>query len=245
MPQIKEFTATNTFHTDDKGYSAFETLGRRVGGQYDQAGNDLRDIGRVKSNVTAMIGRWPFNLIELEQRAAKKASQSTSSEGGGVNILRGQSGGGSRRSPGRGPFEQMSEGAGAFGRFANSLVGGEGTVTTSDRDGYSQQVLKERDRQARLDELASQKRWDAYQKSLDKYNTTIETDAQKAADSYTKAGAYGADYGGTGEPATYTPDTGSDYGGGSFDWTFGLSNLFSSDSGTATSDTATDFNPSY
>lgn len=254
MPQIKEFTATNTLHTDDKGYAAYETLGRRIGGQYDQAANDLRDIGRARADATQMIGRWPFNIIQLEQREAGAGPQSRNRGpgGGGANIGGFGRSGGRGGGGGRGSFEQMSEGAGAFGQLANQYVGGRGnnfaTSTPSNRDGYSAQVLKERDRQSQLDYLAQQKSWDAYNKNLGKYNDSILNDAQKSADD--------------GSFLTNNPDTSglqqqmiqsgdatiTDFGiagvspdpapSSSFDWTFGLGSFFSTSSGGGVDDSS-------
>lgn len=176
MPSIKEFVSTNTYRPENSGYNAFETLGRRVGGQYDQAGNDLRDIGRAKAAVTNMLGRWPFNIIELEQRAAEQAAVKSKPSSGGFSIGGFYSGGGrSRRSPSYAAFNQMSEGAGALGQ----MLRGPATSTPSDRDGYSAQTLRERDRQAQLDAAASEKRWDLYEKNLNEYNKDLNDTTQE------------------------------------------------------------------
>lgn len=250
MPQLKEFVAGNTYRADESGYSAFETLGRRVGGQYNEAGNDIRDIGRAQSAVTGMIGRWPFNIIELEQReadrAAKLADAGRGAGGGSVNIgqggrSRGGSGrGGSGRIPGMGSLNQMSEGAGAFGRGIASAFGKTGSSTRSDRDGYSAQVLRERDRQSRLDALASEKRWDAYEKEIGDRNAEMDkitdewakdTRGQPVPTSNVENSPYSTvqpqDYGGEWKPE----DTTEYGGGGSSIWssvTSGLTSLFSS-----------------
>jgi hypothetical protein len=242
MATLKEFEAKNTYRMDDKGYQAFETFGRRVGGSYNAAGNDLRDIGRAKSSAMQMIGRWPFNIIELQkresERAAALAQQGRYGPSGGVNV-RGGAGGSltdqqfaPRRMPNLAALNQMAEGAGAFGGFVNGYVGGGGRndyrgpydpmqhgETSSDRDGYSAQVLRERDRQMRLDQLAAEKRWEEYEKSLDKYNEKIETDAQKAVENQ------GQEYGGIGRELDttgnykYEPDTSAgEYGGSDYSW---------------------------
>jgi len=264
MPQLKEYVAGGTSRTDDKGFAAFETLGRRVGGQYDQAGNDLRDIGRAKSAITAGIGRWPFNIIELTQRAAKDAEARAKGEetpqrsaadtgggGGGFHAVRDRSGRGSGGYGGGGTrgLEELSEGMGALGRGFHRGAGtiddydgrgrnqrvepGSGYAesrtgfgTTASRDGLSALELQRRDRQAQLDELASQKRWDAYEKNLATYNKDILDSAQKST-------PYG-DYPTTNDPKSdyyntdrlpsyadpnsqlYSPSPqGGDYGGGS------------------------------
>lgn len=230
MPRIKEFVSTNTFRADEKGYSAFETLGRRVGGQYDQAGNDLRDVGRAQAAVTQMIGRWPFNIIELERREAEReAAKAAPARGGSSGFSIGGARRGSdpwaRRMPDLAALNQMSEGAGAFGRFASRYVGGTegeiGSSTRSDRDGYSAQTLRERDRRAQLDYLARQKSWDAYQKGLGEYNEKINEDADKSVEgilgqpvgiSNDENSPYfgtNPDYGGT-----WTPEDTTEYGGG-------------------------------
>src|ERR1041385_2567652 len=93
MPTIKEFTAPVGYRVNDSGFSAFETMGRRVGGQYNEAANDIRTAGRVRGDITRMIGRWPFNIIELEQRAAEQA---TARSGGGAGLRTRGGGGGGR-----------------------------------------------------------------------------------------------------------------------------------------------------
>lgn len=261
MPSIKEFVASNTYRADSSGYNAFETLGRRVGGQYDQAGNDLRDIGRAQAAGISMLGRWPYNVIELEQRRAKAAAASSkSASGGGASILRGQGGGSSRRRPSGGGFGQMSEGAGAFGRMANSLVGGEGSVTESDRDGYSAQVLKERDRQDRLNYLSYEK----YRENLANYNKWLTGEAQKATPygvyptSDNPSSPYSSPYASWGpsdttdytkEETDYTVKTGTDYGSPTvpgWDWTFGLGSLFGgSSSSEPVAEAPIEYNPRY
>lgn len=219
MPELKPFTAANTFRTDDSGYAAFETLGRRVGGQYEQAGNDFRDIGRAKAATINMLGRWPFNILELQKRETERyrtgvRGRSDGAEPGGMSVRAGRSGSSvtdaqfaPRRMPNLAALNEMSEGAGAFGR----MVGGSrevGSSTRSDRDGYSRQVLRERDRQARLDNEASQKRWDTYEKDLNKYNDALEETTQKWFNEQTPDG-YGnaGDYGGEDTTGQYTNQT--------------------------------------
>jgi hypothetical protein len=238
MATLKEFEAKSTYRMDDKGYQAFETFGRRVGGSYNAAGNDLRDIGRAKSSAMQMIGRWPFNIIELQkresERAAALAQQGRYGPSGGVNV-RGGAGGSltdqqfaPRRMPNLAALNQMAEGAGAFGGFVNGYVGGGGysTSTPSDRDGYSAQVLRERDRQMRLDQLAAEKRWEEYEKSLDDYNKYVndqatasvkDTRGQPVSTSTEPNSPYygvTSDYGGVAPP----PEDTTEYGGSDYSW---------------------------
>lgn len=277
MPSIKEFVASNTYRPEDKGYSAFETLGRRVGGQFDQAGNDIRDIGRAQAAATNMIGRWPFNIIELEQRAAKEAATVLRGQGaapgkgrGGFSIQGpGRGGyGGSRRSPNYSSFDQMSEGAGSLGRMLHT----EGSSTRSDRDGYSAQALREKDRWQQLYNAAQRKQWDSWNKELNDYNKKVNADAADAADNihgptgvsgnpsspYYDERQTGGDFGGGGDPfqqtyGKYSSD-GSYIGETSVDpststWsrvTNGLSSLFGGSSSNSVAEAdIPDFNPNY
>ena len=141
MPEIKQFFATNQFRADDTGSRAYETLGRRVGGQYGAAGNDIRDIGRMKAATINMLGRWPQNILELEKREAERAFKRQGGGGppgaanwrpggsavGGVNVV------GSRSSitdsqfaprymPNLAALNEMSEGARQFGSALGSGI---------------------------------------------------------------------------------------------------------------------------
>lgn len=272
MPELKGFTATNTFRTDDSGYSAYGQFARRAGAQYEQAGNDIRDIGRAKAATINMLGRWPFNILELQKRETERYAQGTrgsqqSGAPGGVSVVsRPRSGidyGGTTglypqmRMPNLAALNEMSEGAGAFGRMM-----GQQSISNSDYDKYGyrppgsqygnltdlrlrreydearQEAYEERERarQEQLEYAAAQKRWDLYEKNLDKYNTAVEEAAQKA----TPYGTYGVSndpgspyvdpnsvnfptteyypptMGGTGKPDDYKNDP-SYYGGGGSD----------------------------
>lgn len=224
MARIKEFEATGSLRTNDNGYAAFETLGRRVGGQYNQAGNDIRDIGRAKSDVINMLGRWPFNIIDLQQRETKRrnalleaeSSRATNGGRGGVGgvVSRGSGSGitddqfKTRRMPNLAALNQMSEGAAYFGRMVNPISGEKGlaTSTQSNRDGYSAQVLRERERLAQLDYLARKKSWEEYEKKLDTYNEGIDKRIENYTNQASVSGSYGSDYGGTSTSSSYYPE---------------------------------------
>ena len=239
MPELKPFIATNTFRTDDSGYAAYETLGRRVGNQYEQAGNDLRDIGRAKAATINMLGRWPFNILELEKRETERYYRGTRGMQGGTSSLpggvvsRGRVGidyGGTSglyapmRMPNLAALNEMSEGAGQFGR----MLGGPSQLPYQSEKSRmaEQQYQREQDRKLRLAQDEWQKRWDVYEKGLDKYNEELLTNPDKtgAQDWYNSLDNNNADYstqptyGGGGEivppPDTViNPETG-EYGGG-------------------------------
>jgi hypothetical protein len=186
MPEIKPFFATNQFRTDDSGYSAFETLGRRVGAQYEQAGNDLRDIGRSKAQVINMLGRWPMNILDLEKRETARltaGSQSSGSKSGsGVSVA----GGGrrvadpwARRFPDLSALNEMSNGAASFGRMVGGYPGMGGTMSPEYRRNIEDQQKRETDRYNQLQDAASQKRYDLYEKGLSDYNKSLQSETQK------------------------------------------------------------------
>lgn len=185
MARIREFAAGNSLHTDDKGFAAFETLGRRVGGQYDQAGNDLRDIGKANAAAINAIGRWPFNIIDLEQRQAAR-SQPASKGTGGITARMGRSPGGSitdeqfapRRMPDLAALNQMSEGAGALGRMLGGGKSGSGQLSYKDQA----QLQKEAMRQYQVEQAALDKWQTNYDKGVSNYNDTLEEASRKAAD---------------------------------------------------------------
>lgn len=156
MARIQGFTAPSAIRSSDQGFSAFETYGRRVAGQFDQAANDIREIGRSKAAVTNMLGRWPLNIIDLEQRAQAEADKRNQAQGQGpaqfrmpgstkanFNVVRPERGlthnsgvdsagsrGGSSGHGGGSPYDQMSEGAGRLG----SMLGGHRGAGTDQED---------------------------------------------------------------------------------------------------------------
>ena len=231
MPELKPFIATNTFRTDDSGYSAYATFARRAGSQYEQAGNDIRDIGRAKAATINMLGRWPFNILELEKRETERYYRGTrGAPGGSASLPRGfnvVSGGSSgsitdaqfaqRRMPNLAALNEMSEGAAAFG----NMLGGSGRYPPGYRPPGSQygnltdlrlrreyeearqEAIDERERarQEQLEYAAAQKRWDYYEKNLDKYNAAVEAGAQQAS-------PYGV-YGTSNDPASPYADPNS------------------------------------
>lgn len=215
---IKQFFATNNARADDSGYSAFETLGRRVGGQYNQAGNDLEQIGRSKADVINMVGRWPFNLIELQQRAFRQANtaQQASAPGrapvmqSGVRVVGGPSITDSQFAPRYMPdlaaLNEMSAGAATLGR----MVGGSQLPYMAEQRRLAN-AQADREQRRKYDAAAAawQKRWDLYEKSLDKYNDNLAEETRKWAEQQLKNGGYGTEYGG-GDTVMRNP-TGPDY----------------------------------
>lgn len=221
---IKQFFATNNARTDN-GYQAFETLGRRVGGQYDQAGNDLRDIGRAKADVINMVGRWPFNIIELEERSAARAALRSSSAaqtstlpargysvrvvGSGSSITDGQFA--PRVMPNLASLNELSEGAAYLGR---SLGGSQLPYLAEKSRIEAQQFNREQSRKLAAAQNAWQKRWDLYEKGLDKYNEGLEkrgSEYVKSQDELLRTeGGYGS-YGPGGENPGSTPPASSVY----------------------------------
>ena len=234
MPQLKEYAATGNIRTDDKGFAAFETLGRRVGGQYDQGGNDLRDIGRAKAAVDTMIGRWPYNIIELEQRAAEQADKRTQGQPAPARFRmpgstpanfhianahvksitdeqfapRGPGGQGtSYNEGGRGSHAQMSEGAGALG----SMLGGMGgTMSPEYRKAIQAQQDAEQQRADQLAIAAADKRWNLYEQGLDKYNKQLQDWAGQPA--FSEGNPYP-----TNQPVSTSTDPNSPYAGRNID----------------------------
>ncbi len=128
MPRIQDYTPSgNDFRTSNAGIGAFDTMGRRVAGQYDAAASDMAQAGRVTAAAQLMIGRWPFNIIKLQNSAYKVQAPSRvggqPGGGGGGVVVRPSSGGGitdSQFAPERFPdmaaLNQLSEGMGQLGR---------------------------------------------------------------------------------------------------------------------------------
>ena len=206
MPELKQYFATNTYRPDESGFAAFETFGRRVGSEYGRAASDIKEIGRTKAATINMLGRWPFNILELEKRESERAMrsspQSQSRPMGGV-VTRPSSSGitdsqfGARYMPDLAALNEMSEGAAYFGRMVSGSPSyGRGYSGPGSQYGNltdlrlrreyeeaKQQAIeeRERERQEQLEEAAYQKRWDLYERNLDKYNEKIQADAQKAS----------------------------------------------------------------
>ena len=221
MPEIKQFFATNQFRADDTGSRAYETLGRRVGGQYGAAGNDIRDIGRMKAATINMLGRWPQNILELEKREAERAFKRQQYRGpqggeptGGVRSI---SRGGSvtdsqfapRYHPNMAALNEMSEGARQFGNALGSGIAlgyqrpdyprGSAGFEREQRELRREREQSEREeaRQLRLDQAAYEKRWDLYEKDLNKHNEDIRKDGVKYTEGFQGPTA---DYGGASDP---------------------------------------------
>lgn len=268
MARIQEFVATATPRTDDKGFAAFETLGRRVGGQFDQAGNDLRDIGRVQAASINSIGRWPFNIIDLEQRqvAVLRGGQGGaggggSGGGGGFRLARDRSGGGGGGSPRA--FNQMSEGAGAMGQM---LGGMGGTMSPEYRRYIQDQQDREQKRQDQLNQAAANKRWDEAVKQWNDYKKDLNKSTQDWFDKnpsssntndenspyYPQSPDYGGATGpesGWSSPVAEAPID-PDYGGGGSSSTWdsivsGLGSMFSSSDTPVAEAPISDYNPNW
>lgn len=234
---IKQFFARNNARTDS-GYQAFETLGRRVGGQYDQAGNDIRDIGRAKADVINMVGRWPFNILELQKRTTA-ATAPAAAPRGGYNVR--VAGGGSsitdaqfapRVMPNLAALNEMSEGAAYLGR---ALGGGGGPSTLPSarerRRREDDRFEREQARKQAAANAAWQKRRDLYDKGLSKYNEDLMKETQ---DWYNKSGGVGREYGNdmSGPSSTYdssgnqpwesdyAPPEETEYSGGGAGWLY-------------------------
>lgn len=206
MPRIPQYEATGEFRPTNLGLNAFDTMGRRVAGQYDAAASDMTQAGRTAAQMRGMIGRWPWNVLQVRgrmaDRIAKEAAAANKSvsggKAGGFTTLGGANGRGrsdpwARRMPDLAALNQTSEGMGRLGRMLgggdrgnsgglsgrDESFGGDGV--SSDRDGYSARELAIRDRQAQLDDLAAAKRWDKYEENLRNYNKDLEKNAQAAS----------------------------------------------------------------
>lgn len=144
MARIPEYTASGEFHAIDRGLNAYDTMGRRVAGQYDAASTDLAQAGRVTAQASEMIGRWPFNILKL-MRSQSQAQDRAGS--GGVNIRTARSGRSitdaqfaPRYMPDLAALNQMSEGMGQVGRYSKTIStppGGYGSSGGSSRSGSS------------------------------------------------------------------------------------------------------------
>ncbi len=241
MARIQGFTAPSAIRSSDQGFSAFETYGRRVAGQFDQAANDIREIGRSKAAVTNMLGRWPLNIIDLEQRAQAEADKRNQNQGqspaafrtGGAfggqrvnfNVVRpergvqhnsgvdsagdrgGHIGSGSGSGRGTGSYDQMSEGAGRLG----SMLGGMGgTMSPEYRRAIQAQQDAEQSRIDRLDQAASDKRFNLYEKNLDTYNQNLDKWAAQPA--FSEGNPYPVN-----QPVSTSTDPNSPYSGRNLD----------------------------
>lgn len=271
--RIKEFTAPEGgFRVNDSGYNAFETEGRRIGGSYNQAASDIEKIGRVQGDTTTSIGRWPFNILELQRQiAARRAAiyEAANNTGAGgirgtsVRVVGGGRGGGIpdfpyERMPDLAALNQMSEGASAFGRIGGGLVGrGMSDAEALRGASMARQLDREEQRRMALDAAAQQKAWDAEVKRMAAQQNQTMKDAEEwyrsqpytSPTSYDEASPYyergGDDYGGTGTVPT------TDYGGGGSTWYNPMSWSWPGSSSTPEytptpeSSYDTEFNPSY
>jgi len=137
MPRIPQYSSSGDYRPTDRGINAYDTMGRRIAGQYDAAASDIAQAGRVGAQMSTMIGRWPWNVLSLRQRLQSQADKAAAaaggggSAGGGAGGFRTQGGRGSitdaqfapRRMPDLAALNQTSEGMGAIGRYASSLGG--------------------------------------------------------------------------------------------------------------------------
>lgn len=129
MPRIQEYTASGDFRGSDKGIAAYDTMGRRVAGQYDAAASDMTQAGRVTAQSAMMIGRWPFNIIKLmnsgqagrgAQPGTGPSGVSVKTVGGNSNITDGQFA--PRHMPDLNALNQLSEGMGRLGQGASQTA---------------------------------------------------------------------------------------------------------------------------
>lgn len=289
MPRIQEYTASGDFRGSDKGIAAYDTLGRRVAGQYDAAATDMTQAGRVRGQQELMIGRWPFNIIRLQNSAAQQAAARSSGGSPGGVVTRGTSGSitddqfAPRHMPDLNALNQLSEGMGNLGRVAsqssmrqqaNDFVKygyrpegsqyGNLTDLRQRREFEDAQINAreeaQRKRERQLDDAASQKRWDNYEKNLGAYNKSLDAWANQPAGSasnttndpsspyynnydkmpyndpnsslYSPSGT--GDYGGTNGVSPPNPN---DYGGAGPAWYSGMFDSGNSFSGSDTSGT--------
>lgn len=216
MPRIQEYNASGEFHASDKGIAAYDTMGRRVAGQYDAAASDMTQAGRVTAQSQLMIGRWPFNIIKLQNNQAARAAQrdtAAAKGGGGVNIRAARSGPSitddqfaPRRMPNLAALNEVSEGMGSLGSYLGR--GAQQDTQNYDRYGYrpaGSQYGNLADLAARrgLDDArynaqreAEQRRQDqlnaaAYEKSWNKYEKQLDQYNQEVRGEAQKASPYG------------------------------------------------------
>lgn len=97
-------------HPEEKGFSAFETAGRRVGPAYNEAASLVRDQGRLTATIYKER-MWPFDILDLYQQQAKDNPQPT----GGINV---RSGGGADNNP----FGFGATGLGRVGNVAAAMA---------------------------------------------------------------------------------------------------------------------------
>jgi hypothetical protein len=122
MPNIKTYDAPNTTLTpSERGISAWEQAGRRLGPLYNEAAQFTREAGKLAANNKAQL--WPFDIMELYQRdAAEKEKAAAAADKFNPNIGKEpikpdmgaiHAGGGGRYGD---PNGQISNGAGALGQ---------------------------------------------------------------------------------------------------------------------------------
>lgn len=213
MPNIREFDAPkDQLHPDDKGFAAFETMGRRVGPLYNQAGQDVAKIGRLHAQEI-QDRRWPYNIMALQQ----------SGGGGGVNFRvvgsRGGGGGGGGRVGAVPRYRSMNEvarGAPLLARMARGAARGEDGIPADaewdqpDTDFY----LQPKGMKNGLNPLARE-------------NPQLGSGQKEAQDWYNNLGEYIEGYNKGGQPLMIE---GSGYGAQPAqswsDWASGLVNTF-------------------
>ena len=115
MADIKGYVAPNTrLRPAEAGFSAFETAARRVGIAYREGATDYTRIGEVQQRAIE-ANRWPFDILELEDRTAREAA--ASSRGGGFRARLG--GGGGRTVRGH---NAVNAGMGALGDWIGNVA---------------------------------------------------------------------------------------------------------------------------
>lgn len=141
MPKIVEYsTRQETLQTEDKGYAARETAGRRIGPMYNEAGTFTKESGRTRAELIKLRGEGGgIDVMDLAAKHAKALDEgnatrerSSRSGGGGVDV---GAGGGGGRSLGRGaddvgggrvgdytPLRQINTGGPAFARLTRGLA---------------------------------------------------------------------------------------------------------------------------
>lgn len=167
MPKIVEYTAPEKrILPSEAGYQAAEMAGRRVGPIYREIAQDIKEGGKIQAAVNEQR-RWPFDILELEQRAQS---------GGGVRII------GDRNLR---AHNEINAGGAALGHMLNGLIRGSNRPTTIDPG----RLMLEQERQQAY-EQRQQDRLDKINQGIWKSNEAAQ---QQLVDENSPDAAWGVD----------------------------------------------------
>jgi hypothetical protein len=116
MAKIPEYIAAKTeLRPSDLGFQAFETEGRRVGGMYREAANDMITGAKLAGEMAARDIEWPYIMQSLQGGASS----------GGTNI---KAVGGSSGADSAFPFQRMPDLSAEDAAAAGALPDGSSTL---------------------------------------------------------------------------------------------------------------------